>query len=103
MMSASAMRLTGSLPRTPLRISCAWMPSSIESASSLVAGARRKVTSFRTSTSTPPSPKATSLPNEPSVIEPTITSVPPASICCTWMPSILASALYFLALERMVS
>ncbi len=39
----------------------------------------------------------------PSVIEPTITSVPPPSICWTWMPSILASALYFLALARMVS
>ncbi|MGY3411403.1 hypothetical protein ACVWZV_007516 [Bradyrhizobium sp. GM5.1] len=59
--------------------------------------------SFRTSTSTPPRPKATSLPNEASVIDPTITSVPPASICCTWTPSILASDLYFLALERIVS
>ncbi len=59
----------------------AWMPSSIDSASSLVAGARRKVMSFSTSTSTPPRPKATSLPNEPSVIEPMITSVPPTSIC----------------------
>ena len=93
MMSASASRLAGSPPRTPLSISAAWMPSSIDIASSLVAGARRKVTSFSTSTSTPPRPKATSLPNEPSVIEPMITSVPPISICCTCTPSILASAL----------
>ena len=101
--SASASRFTGSPPRTPCSISAAWMPSSIEKASSRVAGARRKVMSFSTSTSTPPRPNATSLPNEPSVIEPTITSVPPLSICWTWTPSILASALYFLALARMVS
>ena len=103
MMSAMASRLAGSLPRTPFSISWAWMPSSIDSASSLVAGARRKVMSFNTSTSTPPRPKATSLPNDPSVTAPTMTSWPPSSICCTWMPSILASALYFLALARMVS
>ena len=102
MMSAIASRLAGSLPRTPLSISWAWMPSSIDSASSLVAGARRKVMSFSTSTSTPPRPNATSLPNDPSVTAPMMTSWPPSSICWTWMPSILASALYFLALARMV-
>ncbi len=59
---ASASRLTGSAPRTPLRISPALMLSSIESASSWLVGARRKVMSFSTSTSTPPMPKATSLP-----------------------------------------
>ncbi len=100
---ASASRLTASPPRTPFSISAAWMPSSIERASALVAGARRKVMSFSTSTSTPPRPNATSLPKLPSVTAPTITSWPPFSICCTWMPSILASALYFFALARMVS
>jgi len=36
-------------------------------------------------------------------MEPTMTSVGRrASICWTWMPSILASDLYFLALARMV-
>ncbi len=79
--SASASRLTASPPRTPFSISAAWMPSSIDRASSRVAGASRKVMSFKTSTSTPPRPKATSLPNEPSVIDPTMTSVPPFSIC----------------------
>ena len=72
MVSCSASRLTGSPPRTPLSISAAWMPSSIEAASSCVAGARRKVTSLSTSTSTPPMPKATSLPKLSSVIAPTI-------------------------------
>ena len=42
-----------------------------------VAGARRKVMSFSTSTSTPPRPKATSLPKLPSVTAPTMTSWPP--------------------------
>ena len=59
--------------------------------------------SFSTSTSTPPRPNATSLPKLPSVTAPTITSWPPLSICCTWTPSILASALYFFALARIVS
>jgi hypothetical protein len=57
------------------------MPSSIESASSRVTGARRKVMSFKTSTSTPPRPNATSLPKLPSVTAPMMTSWPPASIC----------------------
>ena len=100
---ASASRFTGSPPRTPLSISAAWMPSSIDSASFCVAGARRKVMSFSTSTSTPPRPNATSLPKLPSVTAPTITSWPPPSICCTCTPTILASALYFLALAMMVS
>ena len=64
-------------PRTPFSISAAWMPSSIDSASSSVAGARRNVMSFSTSTSTPPRPNATSLPNEGSVTAPTMTSWPP--------------------------
>src|SRR5216683_1295550 len=103
MFRTRARRLAGSLPRTPLSISWAWMPSSIDSASCLVAGASRKVMSLRTSTSTPPRPKATSLPNDPSVTAPTMTSCPPSSICWTWMPSILASDLYFLAFARMVA
>ena len=102
-MSASASRLTGSAPRTPLRISAAAMPSSIDKASSRVAGARRNVMSLSTSTSTPPRPKATSFPNEGSVTAPMMTSWPPVSICCTWTPSSLAVALYFLALAMMVA
>ncbi len=100
---ASASRLTGSEPRTPFSISAAWMPSSIDSASSLVAGARRNVMSFITSTSTPPSPNATSLPNEGSVTAPTITSWPPDSICCTCTPRSVALASYFFALAMMVA
>ena len=59
------------------------MPSSIDSASSLVAGARRNVMSFSTSTRIPPRPKATNLPNAGSVTAPMMTSLPPVSICCT--------------------
>src|SRR6202165_3937388 len=69
MTSASAARSMGSPPRTPFSMSWAWMPSSIDNASSLVAGARRKVMSFSTSTSTPPRPKGRSLPTEPSGME----------------------------------
>ena len=93
MIAASALRSTGSAPRTPLRIGAAAMPSSIDSASSFEAGARRKVMSFNTSTSTPPRPNATSLPNDGSVTAPTITSCPPANICCTCTPRIVAFAL----------
>ena len=99
----SASRLIGSLPRTPLSISAAWMPSSMERASSRVAGARRKVMSLSTSTSTPPMPNATSLPKLLSVTAPTITSWPPLIICCTCTPTTRASALYFFALAMMVS
>ena len=95
---ASASRSTGSAPRTPRSTSAAWMPSSIESASSVLAGARRKVTSFSTSTRTPPSPKATSLPKLGSVTAPTITSCAwPVSICWTWTPSTLALGAWPLA------
>ncbi len=97
-MPASAVRLTGSDPRTPFRTSAAAMPSSIDSASSFDAGASRNVTSFITSTSTPPSPKATSLPNDGSVTAPMITSCPPPTICCTCTPRICALRSYFLAL-----
>ena len=48
---ASASRSTAAAPRTPFSISAAAMPSSIDSASSRVAGARRNVMSFSTSTS----------------------------------------------------
>ena len=64
-------------PRTPRSISAAPIPSSIDSASSAVSGASRKVTSLSTSTSTPPRPKATTLPNVGSVTAPTMTSCPP--------------------------
>ena len=79
------------------------MPSSIDSASSLVAGARRNVMSFSTSTSTPPMPNATSLPNDGSVTAPMITSCPPPIICCTCTPRMVALASYFLALATIVS
>ena len=92
-MLASASRSTGGAPRTPRRISAAAMPSSIDSASSRVAGARRKVMSFSTSTSTPPRPKATSLPKAGSVTAPMMTSCPPVSICWTCTPSMLASGI----------
>ena len=78
------------------------MPSSIDSASSRVAGASRNVMSFITSTSTPPRPNATSLPNDGSVTAPTITSWPPVSICCTCTPSRSAFASYFFALAMIV-
>ena len=78
------------------RISAAAMPSSIDSASSRVAGARRNVMSLKTSTSTPPRPNATSLPKRRSVTAPTITSWPPASFCCTWMPTIVGVGLILL-------
>jgi hypothetical protein len=103
MVSPIASRLTASPPRTPLSISAAWMPSSMDMASSLVAGARRKVMSFNTSTSTPPRPKATSLPKLLSVMAPTITSWPPLIICCTCTPRIRASAWYFLAFSTICS
>ncbi len=92
MIAARACRSTGSAPRTPLRISAPWMPCSIDSASDFEAGARRKVTSFITSTSTPPRPKATSLPKLGSVTAPTRTSCAPSeeSIFCTWTPAIRA-------------
>src|SRR5688572_4085215 len=101
--SASAPRCTGSEPRTPFSISAAAMPSSIDSASSRVAGASRNVMSFITSTSTPPRPNATSLPNDGSVTAPTITSCPPFSICWTCTPSRSAFASYFFALAMIVS
>src|ERR1700686_600526 len=100
---ASASRSTGSEPRTPFSISAAAMPSSIDSASSRVAGASRKVMSFSTSTRMPPKPNATSLPNEGSVTAPMMTSWPPASICCTCTPRSFALASYFLALAMMVA
>ena len=90
--AASVSRFTAGAPRTPFSISAAAMPSSIESASSREAGAKRKVMSFNTSTSTPPKPKATSLPNEGSVTAPTMTSCPPLSICCTCTPRSFALA-----------
>ena len=99
---ASASRLTGSEPRTPFSISAALMPSSMESASALVAGASRKVMSLRTSTRTPPRPKATSFPKLGSVTAPMMTSCPPWIICWTCTPKIMASALYFLAFSMMV-
>ncbi len=68
----------------------------------MLAGARRNVTSFVTSTSTPPNPNATTLPKLGSVTAPTMTSRP-AAICCTWMPSIRALRLYFLALAVIVA
>ncbi len=102
--AARASRSTGSAPRTPLSISAAWMPSSIESASSRVAGASRNVTSLSTSTSTPPRPNATSLPKLWSVTAPTMTSCAPVgSICCTWMPEICAAGSYRFALATIVS
>ena len=100
---ASASRLTASEPRTPFSISAAAMPSSIDSASSCVAGASRNVTSFSTSTRTPPRPNATSLPNDGSVTAPMITSWPPVSICCTCTPLIVAFASYLRALATIVS
>jgi hypothetical protein len=77
----------------------------VEHRQGLVAGAGRKAEGdvLEHLDSTPPRPKATSLPNEPSVTAPTMTSWPPDSICCTCTPSIFASALYFLALVRIVS
>ena len=75
------------------------MPSIIESASSVLVGASRKVTSLSTSTRTPPRPNATILPKVWSVTEPMITSWPSVSICCTWTPRISASALYAFALS----
>ncbi len=93
MMAASASRSTGSAPRTPRRISAAAMPSIMERASSRLAGARRKVMSFKTSTNTPPSPNATSLPKLGSVTAPTMTSWAWGSICCTCTPVMSASAL----------
>src|SRR6266540_3865817 len=73
-------------------IAAAAMPSSIASAPSRVAGASRNVMSFSTSTSTPPRPNATSLPNDGSVTAPTITSWPPPSICWTCTPRMVAFA-----------
>ncbi len=100
---ASAARFTPLAPRTPFRISAAAMPSSIDSASSFDAGASRNVMSFITSTSTPPRPNATSLPNDGSVTAPMITSCPPPTICCTWTPASSALRLYFLALLMIVA
>ena len=102
MRPASTSRLAGSAPRTPRRISAAAIPSIIDSAVSVVAGASRNVTSLSTSTSTPPSPNATTLPKVSSVTVPTITSWPELSSCCTWTPTIRASAWYALALSMMV-
>ena len=62
---ASASRLTGSEPRTPFSISAAC--DAVEHRQRIVAcvaGASRNVMSFITSTSTPPRPNATSLPND---------------------------------------
>lgn len=89
--SATAHRSTARAPRTPRRISAARIESSIDAASSAVTGASRKVTSFSTSTNTPPSPKATTFPKAGSVTAPTMTSWPGGSICCTCTPSIRAS------------
>ncbi len=89
--SATAHRSTAACPRTPRRISAARIESSIDSASSGVTGASRNVTSLRTSTSTPPSPNATTFPNVGSVTAPTITSCPCGSNSCTWTPSMRAS------------
>lgn len=74
--SAIAHRSTPARPRTPRRISAALIESSMDSASSALTGASRNVTSLRTSTSTPPSPNATTFPNVGSVTAPTMTSCP---------------------------
>jgi hypothetical protein len=103
MIFASALRSTPLAPRTPLRIGAALTSSSIDSASGFDAGARRNVTSCSTSTSTPPRPKATSLPKLGSVTAPTITSWPPPTICCTCTPCSTALRLYFFALATIVS
>jgi hypothetical protein len=90
---ASACLFAGSAPRAPRSTSAALMSSSILSASSPETGASRKVTSFNTSTRTPPRPNAITLPKVGSVTAPTMTSWPPPTSCCTWMPSIFASGL----------
>lgn len=74
----------------------------MDSASSASTGASRNVTSLRTSTSTPPSPNATTFPNVGSVTAPTMTSCPFGSSSWTWTPSIRASAAYARALSTMV-
>ena len=79
------------------------MLSSIDSASVADAGASRNVMSFITSTSTPPKPNATSLPNEGSVTAPMITSSPPPAICCTCTPRRSALRSYFFALAMIVA
>ena len=79
------------------------MLSSIDSASSFVAGASLNVASFSTSTRMPPKPKATSLPKDGSVTAPMITSCPPCNICCTCTPASVALSLYFFALAMIVA
>lgn len=91
--SATAHRSTAGAPRTPRRISAARIESSMDSASSASSGASRNVTSLRTSTSTPPRPKATTFPKVGSVTAPTMTSCPLGSSSWICTPSIRASAL----------
>lgn len=92
--SAIAHRSTPARPRTPRRISAALIESSMDSASSALTGASRNVTSLRTSTSTPPSPNATTFPNVGSVTAPTMTSCPCGSNSWTCTPSMRADAAY---------
>lgn len=66
----------------------------MDSASSASTGASRNVTSLSTSTSTPPSPNATTLPNVGSVTAPTMTSSPCGSSSWICTPSIRAAASY---------
>ena len=68
-----------------------------------VAGARRNVMSFSTSTRTPPRPNATSLPNAGSVTAPMITSWPPCEhLLHLHAERCFALALYFFALAMIV-
>jgi len=90
--SATAHRSTPACPRTPRRISAERIESSMDSASSASTGASRKVTSLSTSTSTPPSPNATTFPNVGSVTAPTMTSCPFGSSSWICTPAIRAPA-----------
>ena len=74
-------------PRLPLSREYPRISSIISCASERVMGMERKLTSFKTSTNTPPRPNIRTGPKVGSFATPTMASIPVGAIFCTEMPS----------------
>ena len=87
---ANASMSAGGAPLAPSSTARPLISSIIRCASSGPNGATRNVTSFSTSTKTPPNPNITVGPKTGSFVTPKTVSIPPGIISATMMPSILA-------------
>jgi len=83
---ARAFLLTGFPPLTPSSTMWPLISENISRTSFSVIGNSLKVTSFRTSTNTPPSPNIMTAPNWGSIFPPTMISVYPSSFFCIRIP-----------------